>query len=663
MYFDPDGALGSTTLKPSSFRIDFLTGADARESNACPQCLPLSQLYFCDGCSRVVSRRDLAEDVDSYYCPHCLENMPSSEAMLYGMRCSKCWECPACSSTLTMCVLPTGAEQSYHLACGYCRWSSKGRLEASQPEQLIKKIIELEREAEPRQRMCVLIDAFRSRAQEQQRERELVKRIRRRSSLTRGSFLAGMAGKRIGGAMAFRKASMTSDRPTGPWSLEMLENKLQEDVVQRQDLRSDSKPPKPKEEEKAPAGPPTAENVLDMLEKEEKEKKAKEAKETVAVPVLEGLTVDELLQTYEEASPPGRGRRSSLRSEMQASLEEDEQGIASLASLEQRLQQVSYGYQSTRGSDAVVPTAVDVIGEHHVGQAQLEAPLHNIDMWALLPVRKPLLTKRARRCRLAGREDASGTASAPRQNSSLTRRQQAQTASSQSQSDERICNKIVVKPQINPCSNPPFQKNNTAVMFVPRCIAWAWRRENAGQDQGSSRLEPGERAELVFSISNPLDSELQISIDPMEFNQQQLPKEETGFPDLVVRMLAEQNVEVLTPAFKTAVTKFNELADVHEVAGDDGEKTKKLKEQDDPDVVPDRKLHKVLVRLRFQGAQGGNSNGSWVFYVRLGLNFKDSQSGDHEVRLILRFSMDKPRMSEITAAMPQGRPSVRQART
>lgn len=71
--------------------------------------------------------QDLSEDVDSYYCPHCLENMPSSEAMLCGMRCSKCWECPVCSSTLTPCIAnPSSKEQTYHFACSYCRWSSKG---------------------------------------------------------------------------------------------------------------------------------------------------------------------------------------------------------------------------------------------------------------------------------------------------------------------------------------------------------------------------------------------------------------------------------------------------------------------------------------------------------------------------------------------------------
>lgn len=243
------------------------------------ECLPLSRLYFCDGCSRVVSRRDLAEDVDSYYCPHCLENMPSSEAMLYGMRCSKCWECPACSSTLTLCVLPSGAEQSYYLACGYCRWSSRGRLEAAQPEQLIKKIIELERETEPRQRMCVLIDAFRNRAQEAQRERELLQRMRRRSSLSRGSLLAGMTGKRLGGAGAsMRRQHSMSDRPSGPWSLEMLDSMLEEQAAQRMDLRVNLKPPKADQkgpESPKPGTPKAGEDILEMLEREKKEEEKK----------------------------------------------------------------------------------------------------------------------------------------------------------------------------------------------------------------------------------------------------------------------------------------------------------------------------------------------------------------------------------------------------
>jgi len=73
-----------------------------------------------------------------------------------------------------MCVAgATTAEQIYHLACGYCRWSSRAFIEAAQPEQLISKFLALEREAEPRQRMSIMVEAYRARVQEQQRLREM----------------------------------------------------------------------------------------------------------------------------------------------------------------------------------------------------------------------------------------------------------------------------------------------------------------------------------------------------------------------------------------------------------------------------------------------------------------------------------------------------------
>ena len=128
MYYDP------AEQRASEFQVLFLAGGHEGHSPK-PELFALSSLYFCDSCSKVLCRKDLAEDVDSYYCPHCLENMPSSEAMLCGMRCSKCWECPVCSSTLTPCIAnPSSKEPTYHFACSYCRWSSKGKQEADKPE-------------------------------------------------------------------------------------------------------------------------------------------------------------------------------------------------------------------------------------------------------------------------------------------------------------------------------------------------------------------------------------------------------------------------------------------------------------------------------------------------------------------------------------------------
>uniref|UniRef100_A0A4W5PL00 Dynactin subunit 4 n=1 Tax=Hucho hucho TaxID=62062 RepID=A0A4W5PL00_9TELE len=43
---------------------------------------PLSTLYFCRYCSELRSLECVSHEVDSHYCPSCLENMPSAEAKL-----------------------------------------------------------------------------------------------------------------------------------------------------------------------------------------------------------------------------------------------------------------------------------------------------------------------------------------------------------------------------------------------------------------------------------------------------------------------------------------------------------------------------------------------------------------------------------------------------
>merc|ERR1712050_587772 len=114
---------------------------------------------------------------------------------------------------------------------------------------------------------------------------------------------------------------------------------------------------------------------------------------------------------------------------------------------------------------------------------------------------------------------------------------------------KRQCGKIVVKPQINPCSNPTFHKNNSAAFIIPKPVAWAWRRDNPDEN-GSGCLRPGEKAELVFSFANPLDSEVEIDMEPTAFNPgiaENLDPETST--DVMALQLSEQNVEVLTQEF------------------------------------------------------------------------------------------------------------------
>ena len=378
------------------------------------------------------------------------------------MRCSKCWQCPACASALAMRVAGAPpAEQRYHLACGYCHWSSRGQQEASQPEQLVAQIIAQEREDESRQHMAVLVEAFRARAQEQLRDRELAQRVRRRAALARGSFASGALGsttaRRLSSGPLLRNPRLAAHGAAAAqagapqaWALDDLEVQLRQPAPLSLDLHAAARAAASADASPAasPLASPKASAAASAAPTSSPRAAAAEASSAAAarVPVLEGLTVEELLRAHTEAGPDGG---PSLLEATQQSLRDDEEGAAGAASsLAQRLRQASCGCRRLGGRvGAPAPGAL------RVGGLQPEAPLQRRD--ALQPVRFPLLTRRSRRCRLLR---VGGEGPAP-------------------------CRGVVVKPHVNPCSSPPFQKNGAAVAFVPRCAPWAWVR--AGGSSGS----------------------------------------------------------------------------------------------------------------------------------------------------------------------------------
>ena len=74
--------------------------------------------------------------MDSQYCQHCLEYIPTIGAKLKKNRCSSCFQCPSCFHTLSTraLVVQTPSEsdpnqltpkKAFFLTCGFCRWSSK----------------------------------------------------------------------------------------------------------------------------------------------------------------------------------------------------------------------------------------------------------------------------------------------------------------------------------------------------------------------------------------------------------------------------------------------------------------------------------------------------------------------------------------------------------
>lgn len=573
MYYDP----ADLRAKSSPFQVLFVAGGhDQDESLAAnkPETFPLSSLYFCDSCSRIVSKKDLSEDVDSYYCPHCLENMPSSEAMLCGMRCSKCWECPVCSSTLTPCIAnPSFKEQTYHFACSYCRWSSKGRQEADKPEQLITEIVSLERESQPRQRMMAMLEAFRTKAQEQQREKELAQRLKRRAS-ARASFsaasLTAFAARRFSAAVGLRQharlpgtTELTGESKKGQWNVEDLEAKLAEQAEKSTDLRAEAYLLAESAKNAPEASPISSPEAKDSPSKRFSFSSAAGVE---GPPVLAGLSVEELLRSHREALPNLEGQ--CLLDELQNSIDTDttpqtQSSQGACASQSMRLSQISYGYHgvsvkpptssNTSGAGTAGTKGSTLVNGLHKGQSQLEAPLQHRNAWKLLPLRKPLLTKRSRRCKLLSPGETS---------------------------EAKTCKGLVVKPQINPCANPPFQKNSVAMNFVPRCLPWSCR-EDAGN------------YELVLILANPMESDVELQLDPSAFNGGKAG----GYGSDWSPLLSQQNVEVSTSPFSTVIPKFLDLTEATEVFEDEA---KQLQQQDDPDVILDRKLNKILVRLRFR---------------------------------------------------------------
>merc|ERR1712142_1214799 len=157
----------------------------------CGHSQPLCRLYFCRYCSALRCGDCVSHEVDSHYCPNCLENMPSAEAKLKKNRCGNCFDCPSCQHTLstraTSISVPCSQDANkaipkkvYYLACGFCRWTSR---DVAIPDQTVANGSWPEQENPNAARISNLLDYYRQLAQKEKAEKEKKKYIRRRSYL------------------------------------------------------------------------------------------------------------------------------------------------------------------------------------------------------------------------------------------------------------------------------------------------------------------------------------------------------------------------------------------------------------------------------------------------------------------------------------------------
>ncbi|RWS29626.1 Dynactin subunit 4-like protein [Leptotrombidium deliense] len=101
---------------------------------SCGQFQPFSSIYFCRHCVKLRCKLCVSHEVDSQYCQHCLEYIPTIDAKLKKNKCASCYSCPSCTHTLStkVSLVPVKNEanqftskKSYVLICSYCKWTSK----------------------------------------------------------------------------------------------------------------------------------------------------------------------------------------------------------------------------------------------------------------------------------------------------------------------------------------------------------------------------------------------------------------------------------------------------------------------------------------------------------------------------------------------------------
>ncbi|XP_046854584.1 dynactin subunit 4-like isoform X2 [Xenia sp. Carnegie-2017] len=150
---------------------------------SCKLASPLSTLYFCRYCVEMRCQLCVYTETDSYYCPNCLENMPSAEAKVKKNRCANCYECPSCGNALstraTAVAIPSEnpeekatAKKVFYLACGFCRWSTR---DVQIPDKSNANSGWPEPENPASQRMNVLVEYYKKLAAKEQHDREKLK--------------------------------------------------------------------------------------------------------------------------------------------------------------------------------------------------------------------------------------------------------------------------------------------------------------------------------------------------------------------------------------------------------------------------------------------------------------------------------------------------------
>lgn len=135
------GTSDNTSFDP--YKLDFIFSNDLVQYKcSCGKYRRLNVTYFCRHCMAIRCRSCVAHEVDSQYCQHCLEYIPTIDPKFQMNKCASCYQCPSCQHLLSTSVLSTMSsstsslqaaatkstdeiiKRTCQLVCEFCRWSS-----------------------------------------------------------------------------------------------------------------------------------------------------------------------------------------------------------------------------------------------------------------------------------------------------------------------------------------------------------------------------------------------------------------------------------------------------------------------------------------------------------------------------------------------------------
>ena len=185
--------------------IQYRTASTAGQPNT-TKFYPISHLFFSPGVGdqppRLVPSIPKAsiEEIESYYCPQCLENFPSSEAMQFRGRCPRgeCFTCAECGSVAPPIVasklLPNSTSTDCYFRCNFCRWNSMDSGLSSTTDSKLVTMALAKEQGNQVAHVRTLSQRLQATVQHQEKQAELQKRLSGRSTASvRSTILLSLA--------------------------------------------------------------------------------------------------------------------------------------------------------------------------------------------------------------------------------------------------------------------------------------------------------------------------------------------------------------------------------------------------------------------------------------------------------------------------------------